>query len=583
MGEWGYATFFHTDDLDAVESAIARVCEASGMRGVEYKPRKREQWDAMQYGTGASSDRWSLAVGAGRRGWSIVRSAPFELLAEPTESGEHRLGLVARALGCEALHVSLYDSVAMIVAQASARGEVVLSGYTMEGPTFHGVAIDEARYEPKIDRIELPREVHEALDRYLPDGFEALLAHLADTRWSTVGAALVEGKKIAGARVLSFERATDVELAPPLRVRFAVEDHPLGRRYVLDDAVWVEDGGIDAIDAERGAAFVRKVARWLNVPVELDPCVPLGAFALLAPPADAPRRVGVTSEVLSIGERQGAVLGLHTSPALSYGELEERSPTQRRRLIEILTHALVGRRESADAVYGEFERVFTEPTSHAMGAFAGERVVASWWRRLKSAVLIEGHEVFELDGLCNGIAATPTRVALSLVTPGHVNERSQGYGQDDPTRIVLIDVETRAVREVLRSDEHLRFGFTHLCFRGQTLGVEAARDGAKVIVSLDGERRHEQSGEFGPWAYESVARGVDVEEHYHNYSTPMIWAGPSAVVVNGEPLAVLDLETRRKRALFACRGLTPVACSESGDRCLARTGERRLFIGRRSR
>lgn len=237
MGEWGYATFFHTDDLDALEEAVARVCESTGMRRVEYKPRKREKWDAMQYGTGASSDHWSLALGVGRHGWSIVRTAPFELLAEPDDRGDHRLGAIARALGCEALHVSLYDGVAMIVAQASATGEVVLSGYTMDGPTFHGVAIDEARFEPRIDRIELPRAVHDAVGAYLPDGFDALLAHLADAKWAEVGPALVEGKKIEGARVLSFARAIELEPVPPLRAHLAVEQHPLGRRYVLDDAV----------------------------------------------------------------------------------------------------------------------------------------------------------------------------------------------------------------------------------------------------------------------------------------------------------------------------------------------------------
>jgi hypothetical protein len=65
-------------------------------------------------------------------------------------SGEHRLGIIARALRCDALHVSLYDGTAMLIAQATPTGEVGLSGYTMDGPTFQGVEIDEESIQPRI-------------------------------------------------------------------------------------------------------------------------------------------------------------------------------------------------------------------------------------------------------------------------------------------------------------------------------------------------------------------------------------------------------------------------------------------------
>ncbi len=110
----------------------------------------------MQYGTGATSDRWALALGIGQGGWSIVKTAPLELLAEPGPSGEHRLGIIiARALRCDALHVSLYDGTAMLIAQATPKGEVALSGYTMDGPTFQGVEIDEERIQPSSGGIML--------------------------------------------------------------------------------------------------------------------------------------------------------------------------------------------------------------------------------------------------------------------------------------------------------------------------------------------------------------------------------------------------------------------------------------------
>jgi hypothetical protein len=220
MGEWGQATFFRTDDLDALERAIGDLCLTEGLLTAPYVRRKRETWDKMQYGTGATSDRWAIALGAGRGGWSVVKAAPFELLAEPGLSGEHRLGIIARVLRCEALHASLYDGTAMVIAQAASTGEVMLSGYTLDGLTFHGVEIDEERIEPRIECREVPRSVHAAIEDSLSDGFDELLEQLADQRWADVSLALVEGSEVPSARVLSFVRPA-LDKMPPLCVKLA--------------------------------------------------------------------------------------------------------------------------------------------------------------------------------------------------------------------------------------------------------------------------------------------------------------------------------------------------------------------------
>ncbi|HEX8438328.1 hypothetical protein [Archangium sp.] len=591
MGEWGQATFFRTDDLNALERAIRDLCTEEGLVAAPYVRRKRETWDRMQYGTGATSDRWALALGAGRGGWSVVRTAPFDLLAEPGPSGEHRLGMIARALRCDALHVSLQDGIAMVMVQASSTGEVVLSGYTMDGPIFHGVEIDEEHLKPRIEYLDVPRSVHAAFECSLVDGFDELLDQLAGRRWADVSFALVEGSEVPFARVSSFVRPA-LDKMPPLRVTLAVEEHPLGTRYVLDGGVWVDDSTLDAANAEVGAAFVRKVATWLEVPVTLEPGVPRSSFCVRAAPSECVRRVGVETEVLSIGSTEGTEFLLHVARGVGTAELEERSPHQRRRVVGVLARALVGTHANADAAYRGFERVVTEPTPQAVGAFAGERLVTSWWRRGKSAMALEGRELFELPGLCTAIAGTPGRVALALVTPGFVNERSQGYGQDDAAVIVVIDTNTGEVHEVLRSDASLTFGFTNLCFAGDVLGVRAERAGAPVIVTLDRGKREETPGDFQQWVREAIRVPLTVDDLYSTYDMPMLWAGPHAVVVvdasapasgrtdDGAALAVLDLRTKQRRPLFDAEGLEPLAFSASGSRCLARAGARRLFVGR---
>jgi len=591
MGEWGQATFFRTNDLDALDRAIRDLCVAEGLVAAPYVRRKRETWDRMQYGSGATSDRWALALGAGRGGWSVVKTAPLELLAEPGLSGEHRLGIMARALQCDALHVSIYDGMAMVIAQAMPTGEVVLSGYSMDGPTFHGVEIDEEHLKPRIDCIDVPRSVHEALERSLVDGFDEVLDQLADGRWANVSLALVEGHEVSSARVSSFVRP-ELDRVPPLRVTLSVEEHPLDTRYVLDGGVWVDGNTIDAANAEVGAAFVRKVANWLEVPVTLEPGVPLSSFCVSAAPSESVRRIGVKTELLSIGSNDGAEFLLHVARAGGTAELEERSPHQRRRLVGLLARALAGARANADAAYRGFERVVTEPTSLAVGAFAGERLVTAWWRRGKSAIALEGRELFEVPGLCTAIAGTPGRVALALVTPGFVNECSQGYGQDDAAVIIVIDTVTGEVHEVLSSDASLTFGFTNLCFAGDVLGVRAERDGEPVIVTLGSGKREESPGDFRQWVREAIRVPLMVDGLYSTYDMPVLWAGPHAVTVvdararssgltdEEAALAVLDLRTKQRRSLCDAEGLEPLAFSASGSRCLARVGDaRRLFVG----
>jgi hypothetical protein len=332
-----------------------------------------------------------------------------------------------------------------------------------------------------------------------------------------------------------------------------------------------------------GASFVHKVASWLEVPVTLEPGVPRSTFCVRAPPSDRSRRVGVEAELLSIGSANGVDLLLCVGRGVGIAELEERSPHQRQRLVNLLSRALVGTRANADAAYRGFERVVTEPTAKALGAFAGERLVTAWWRREKSAVAMEGRELFELPGLCTAIASTPRHVALALVTPGFVNGNSQGYGQNDPAVIVVIDADTGAVHELLRSDERLTFGYTSMCFAGDVLGVRAECDGVPSIVTLEDGERKESQGDFRQWAREAMRVPLTVSDLYSTYEMPMLWAGPDAVVAGEEKaLVVLELCTKERRPLFDAAGLAPLTFSASGARCLASAEPRRLFVGSRT-
>lgn len=68
-------------------------------------------------------------------------------------------------------------------------------------------------------------------------------AHVSITR--------IEGGEVPSARVSPFVRPA-LDTPPPLRVAFAMEEHPLGARYVLDGGVWGDASTLAAVNAEVG-------------------------------------------------------------------------------------------------------------------------------------------------------------------------------------------------------------------------------------------------------------------------------------------------------------------------------------------
>jgi hypothetical protein len=93
--------------------------------------------------------------------------------------------------------VSLYEGIAMAIVQAAPTGEVVLSGYTMDGPSFHGVEIAEEHLRPRIRYVDVPPSVHEALESSLSDGFDELLDRLGNGLRRGKVPAAAESEKVA--------------------------------------------------------------------------------------------------------------------------------------------------------------------------------------------------------------------------------------------------------------------------------------------------------------------------------------------------------------------------------------------------
>lgn len=157
MGYWENTTYIRSDNAASVIQALDDVFEREGRLRIPAPPiRTPEQYDPMQYGTGAENDLWGVAIFPGSSGWCVLKSAPLELLAE-TAFGSTRMRLadLCVTLGVSAFQINIYDSISEVLLEMSADGSALISGTNFEGDgdlmVWHGMILTEERCEPRFD------------------------------------------------------------------------------------------------------------------------------------------------------------------------------------------------------------------------------------------------------------------------------------------------------------------------------------------------------------------------------------------------------------------------------------------------
>jgi len=177
MGLWDHTAYVQAP-VDEIVGALRGVFDRAGRTAV-VGPVAREPWprDPMQYGSAAACSRWAAAVIAGPSGWSAVKTAPFELLCEPDESGTApRLAALGRELGCCGFQLNLYDAYSTTLVEAGRTGAFHVSGFVgADGPgAFCGFEVAADRFEARLYQLEVPG-VNDALAAaFLADGVVAV-------------------------------------------------------------------------------------------------------------------------------------------------------------------------------------------------------------------------------------------------------------------------------------------------------------------------------------------------------------------------------------------------------------------------
>ena len=147
MGYWENTTYVNVSDparvIVALESSFAR----EGMQRVpEPPPRERLHYEPMQYAGALENDLWGVAAFPGAASWTVIKTAPLELLGERASSSSRmRLSDLCQALSTPAFQVHIYDSGAMLLCEVSNHGDAFLSGYGHFGNPleWHGQSLRE--------------------------------------------------------------------------------------------------------------------------------------------------------------------------------------------------------------------------------------------------------------------------------------------------------------------------------------------------------------------------------------------------------------------------------------------------------
>lgn len=126
MGYWENTTFVKTHDPLTVLAALERLFRKEGMQRIE-PPQRPERYDyePMQYAPALENDLWGIAAFPGKEPWTIIKTAPLELLAERPPGGLRiRLSDLCRDLSTVEFQIHVYDGASILLCEVVESGDV---------------------------------------------------------------------------------------------------------------------------------------------------------------------------------------------------------------------------------------------------------------------------------------------------------------------------------------------------------------------------------------------------------------------------------------------------------------------------
>jgi hypothetical protein len=163
MGLWVNTTYVNEGRVEEVADALTALCGEEGMAQIappSVRPRSRAE--PMQYEPARFNDLWGCALFPGAPSWTVIQTAPLELLAERADGAVRmRLADLCRALSVPAFSFNVYDGTASILAEVSKAGSIAVCGLPPPSSSrdpllWHGERIDETRLRARFGILPYP-------------------------------------------------------------------------------------------------------------------------------------------------------------------------------------------------------------------------------------------------------------------------------------------------------------------------------------------------------------------------------------------------------------------------------------------
>jgi hypothetical protein len=166
MGYWENTGYVAHGSVGDVAEALVEIITGEGMALVPRPPRREpEAYDSLQYQGGPANARWAIAVFPGAPGWTVIKTAPFELLAEtPPDARRMRFVDLCDFLGAVGFQLHVYDTTGAVLVETDGHGKLAMSGAAVESAhedpfSFHGHRLHEERFALRFDLVPLSREL----------------------------------------------------------------------------------------------------------------------------------------------------------------------------------------------------------------------------------------------------------------------------------------------------------------------------------------------------------------------------------------------------------------------------------------
>lgn len=155
MGYWENTTYVQHGSALEVAKALTSLLGKEQMEPIEVPPRsvKRGVREPMQYDDALHNDLWGIAVFPGAPSWTVLKTAPLELLAERRVGADRmRLAELCAGLSASAIQVNVYDGTGIVLVEVSREGEALLSGFgePSDDLAWHSEQLDPGALEPQF-------------------------------------------------------------------------------------------------------------------------------------------------------------------------------------------------------------------------------------------------------------------------------------------------------------------------------------------------------------------------------------------------------------------------------------------------